>query len=455
MRLTRHFRSGPGAFQWAGPICGQGAGRRPARDAGRDPLPRYWGLRLAASTLGCILVVQAVLAPAAFAGAVQPGQAGYAGQLHLLDDAESRSISPENLSGARGGGSRTRLQDGTAKEAAAELGDGFKVNPFIVIGAGQRVVLGEADGPGFINHVWMTIGQEVTYRSLILRIYWDGEPTPSVEVPVGDFFAAAFGPERAPRIDSAMVAVNPGSGLNSFWTMPFRRKFRMELENRAAAAAKVYYQIDYTLTPLPANAAYMHAQFRMVDRLKPKDDYTILDGVRGRGRYVGTYLMHAAFSPGWWGEGEVKMYLDDDDKYPTINYTGEEDYFLGSYSYVQFDESGKPEEVEFSSLYSGFHVYNKTRTVEEYMAEGRERRIGEYRWHVVDPVRFNSRVKVTIQAIGWYTPTRYRPLDDGFSSVAFWYQTEPHAAFPALPDDRALQFKSLQGAPPAPPPASK
>ena len=401
---------------------------------------RSSGLAGGAKRFGWLVIAQLACMPLTWGQAVQDGQ------VYLLDDAESRSISPENLSGDRGGGSRTPLAKGTAKGAAADLGDGWKVNPYIVIAPGQRAILGKADGPGFINHIWMTIGQEVTYRSLILRIYWDGEETPSVEVPVGDFFAAAFGPERAPRIDSATVAVNPGSGLNSFWRMPFQREFRVELENRATAAATVYYQIDYTLAKLPANAARFHAQFRMVDRLKAKEIYTILDGVQGRGRYVGTYLTHSAFSPGWWGEGEVKIYLDGDDQYPTINYTGEEDYFLGSYSYVHADDFGKPEEVEFSSLYSGFHVYNKTRTIEEYMAEGRERRIGEYRWHIVDPIRFSSRARVTIQALGWNSPTRYRPLDDGYSSVAFWYQTEPHAPFPALPDARTIEFKPLQGA---------
>ncbi len=363
-------------------------------------------------------------------------------ELYRLSDAESRSISPENLTGEKGGGSRTPLAKGSAGVQATDLGVGWKVNPFIEIPPGGRVVLGEAAGPGIINHIWMTIGGKGTFRAMILRIYWDDETTPSVEVPMGDFFASAFGKESTALIDSAVVAVNPESGLNSFWQMPFRKRFRMELENRSAHTNEVYYQIDYALQPVPKDAAYFHAQFRMVDRLKPMDVYTLLDGVKGRGHYVGTYLTHSAFSPGWWGEGEFKFYMDGDTEFPTINYTGEEDYFLGSYGY-RHRQTGSLEETDFSTTYAGFHAHNKTDMATQYYMSGRERRIGQYRWHILDPIRFRSDLRVTVQALGWKSPERYRLLEDGFSSVSYWYQAEPHARFPKLPDDKAMQFAPL------------
>lgn len=368
------------------------------------------------------------------------------GELYRLSDAVSRSISPENLTGEKGQGSRVPVERGSASDAAKDLGTGWKVNPYVIVFPGNKLTLGEATGPGVINHIWMTLG-DPNYRSSILRIYWDDEKTPSVETPVGDFFASGFGRDATPVIDSSVVAVNSGSGLNSFWQMPFRKKFRIEIENRGKAPVPIYYQIDYALQPVPRDAAYFHAQFRMVDRLEPKAVYTLLDGVKGQGHYVGTYLTHSAFSPGWWGEGEVKFYLDGDTDYPTINTTGEEDYFLGSYGFRRPDAQKKLQEVDFSSAYSGFHVFNKTDMWTEYYLEGRERRIGEYRWHIMDPVRFKSDLKVTIQALGWqYPPLRYLPLKDGFSSVAYWYQAEPHAPFPALPSDAAMVWKPLQQA---------
>lgn len=364
--------------------------------------------------------------------------------LYIVTDAQSRSISPENRTGDKGGGSRVKLSDGSARDAAQELGDGWKVNPFLTIKPGQRLVLGEADGPGIINHIWMTTGGDGTYRSLIMRIYWDGEATPSVEAPVGDFFAAAFGKDATFLINSAVVAVNPESGLNSFWQMPFRRKFRIELENRSAATDQVYYQIDYSLTAVPPRAGYFHAQFRMADRLKAKEVYTLLDGVRGQGQYVGTYITHSSFGAGWWGEGEVKFYIDGDGAYPTINTTGEEDYFLGSYSYRYRKPDGGLAEMPFATAYSGFYTYNKTENMADYDREGRERRIAEYRWHILDPIRFRSDLRVTLQSLGWQSPPlRYRALEDGYSSVSYWYQLEPHAPFPTLPDDSRLVFKPL------------
>lgn len=390
-----------------------------------------------------LIGVAAALAIASTAFAQSP--AGLQ-SLPLVSDARSREIGPENLTGQAGQGGRTELKDGSAKFAAKDLGRGWKVNPYVVVPPGRTIVLGDAKGPGVITHIWMTLGGSVDYRSVILRVYWDGEATASVEVPAGDFFAAGWGRGSEPVINSAAVAVNPGSGFNSFWQMPFRKEAKFTLENRSPnRALTIYYAIDYSETAVPGAAGYLHAQFRMGKADGATGDYTLLDGVKGRGQYVGTYLRHRAFSPGWWGEGEAKFYIDGDKDFPTIAGTGEEDYFLGSYSYQRKTSQGGRVETSYSATYSGFLSVQDQPIDADYLKPG-DRRYGEYRWHILDPVRFRRALRVTIQNLGWkgVTPTKfigdatYLPLHDELSSVAFWYQAEPHAPFPTLPGEAAL-----------------
>jgi len=235
------------------------------------------------------------------------GQSTDLGQLCVLKDAETRSISPENFTGEKGKGGMATLEEGSAAHAARELGQGWKVNPYVVIEPGTTFTLAEIEGSGIINHIWMTpVGN---YRLMILRFYWDDETEPSVEVPVGDFFAAGWGMGKEPRITSLAVCVNPRSGFNSYWQMPFRKKCRVTMENQGEKRATVYYQITYSLETVAEDAPYFHAQFRRVNPLPYKEVYTIVDGIRGRGHYVGTYLAHGANSPGWWGEGEIKFFI--------------------------------------------------------------------------------------------------------------------------------------------------
>jgi len=395
---------------------------------------------------GFAFVGWALSALASAAGAQPAPTVAGVQSLFLLSDAKSRSIGPENLTGEPGQGARTELKDGSAKYAAKDLGTGWKVNPYIVIAPGKTFTLGDAKGPGVINHVWMTLGGGAENRSAILRIYWDGEATPSVETPAGDFFAAGWGRGSEPVIDSAVVAVNPGSGFNSFWQMPFRKTARLTMENRSAKPLTIYYAIDFSQTSVPANAGYFHAQFRMGKADLAAGAYTLLDGVKGRGQYVGTYLRHRALSPGWWGEGEVKFYMDGDKDFPTIAGTGEEDYFLGSYSYFKHEPKGPYVETSYSSAYAGFLATQARNIDPDYFKADGDRRYGEYRWHILDPVRFQRELKVTIQNLGWKGASlakiigdgTYLPLQDDLSSVAYWYQAEPHAAFPALPSDAAL-----------------
>jgi hypothetical protein len=351
------------------------------------------------------------------------------GNLSRLSRAKSRSISPENFTGEKGKGGMSI--DGPAAKAARDLGQGWKVSPYVRVEPKQTFTLGEIQGPGAIQHIWMTPTGHFRYS--ILRIYWDGETTPSVETPVGDFFACGWG--KYAQISSLAVCVNPGSALNSYWEMPFRKSARLTLENIDEEQMRVFYQIDYTLTEVPADAAYFHAQFRRTNPLPYKSVYTLLDGVKGWGHYVGTYMAWGVNNTGWWGEGEIKFYLDGDDKFATIVGTGTEDYFCGSYNFEAGPKDARQYQ-EFTTPYSGLAQVIRPDGLYES-----QQRFGLYRWHIMDPIRFERDLKVTIQALGWRSGRRYLPLQDDIASVAFWYQTEPHAPFPNLPDKDCLEVR--------------
>jgi hypothetical protein len=352
--------------------------------------------------------------------------------IYRLSDAKTRSISPENFTGAKGQGGMAT--EGTGKNASRDLGQGWKVSPSVVIKAHTTFTVAEIDGPGAIQHIWMT--PTGNWRNSIIRFYWDDEKTPSVEAPVGDFFCMGWGQYAA--LQSLAVCVNPGSAFNCYWPMPFRKKCRITMENIDDKDMVLYYQVDYTLTDVPSDAAYFHAQFRRVNPLPYKGVYTLVDGIKGKGQYVGTYIAWGVHNNGWWGEGEIKFYIDGDTKFPTINGTGTEDYFCGSYDFdTRKKNAAGIEEVnytEFCTPYSGLAQVIKGDGHYQVM-----QRFGLYRWHITDPIRFDKDLKVTIQALGWRSGGRYLPLQDDIASTVFWYQTEPHAAFPALPDKDGLE----------------
>ncbi|MBN1846882.1 MAG: DUF2961 domain-containing protein [Sedimentisphaerales bacterium] len=371
---------------------------------------------------GAALAMLLILGLAAAASAQEQPFDGLAmnlGNLALLSDAQSRSISPEHFTGEKGKGGMAT--EGTGARAARELGQGWKISPSVRIAAKQTFTLADIQGAGAVQHIWMTPTGD--WRHSILRFYWDGEKEPSVEVPVGDFFAVGWG--SFAHVNSLAVCVNPGSGLNCYWTMPFRKACRITMENIDDKDMVLYYQIDYTLTKVPPKAAYFHAQFRRVNPLPDKQDYTIVDGIRGAGHYVGTTMCWGANSPGWWGEGEIKFFLDGDEKFPTICGTGTEDYFCGSYG---FENPYTKKYMEFSTAYAGM-----PQVIEANPDKKTPPRFGLYRWHIQDPIRFQKDLRVTIQALGWQSGGRYLPLQDDLSSVAYWYQTEPHQPYPKLP----------------------
>jgi hypothetical protein len=295
--------------------------------------------------------------------------------------------------------------------AADNLGQGWKVKPFLRINAGETVTLMDIDGPGIIQHIWMVEGLS---RAHVLRFYWDGELTPSIEVPAPDFFAV--GHEMFARVNSQVVVVNPANAMNCYWPMPFRRHARVTFTNEGQKDIELLaFQITYALTTLPEPIAYFHAQWRRADTAQ-QNPYVILDGVRGQGRYVGTFLAWTQRRKGWFGEGEINFFLDGDTRFPTICGTGTEDYFGGSY--------GFPE--PFTTAYNGTTLAsNFDNAPPNYWSL--------YRWHIQDPICFSRDLKVTIQALGWGDDGKYKLLTDDIASVAYWYQTEPHAAFPPLP----------------------
>jgi D-arabinan exo alpha-(1,3)/(1,5)-arabinofuranosidase (non-reducing end) len=349
------------------------------------------------------------------------------GDLPRLSNAKTRSISPENFTGQKGKGGMAT--EGTGASAARDLGQGWKISPSIVIKPGQVFTLADIQGPGAIQHIWMT--PTGTWRYSILRMYWDDEATPSVETPVGDFFASGW--QRYAQISSLAVAVNPGSAFNSYWVMPFRKSARITMENIGEKEMTLYYQITYALTDIAADEGYFHAQFRRVNPLPYKDVYTLVDGIRGQGHYVGTYLAWGVHNDGWWGEGEIKFYMDGDRDFATIVGTGTEDYFCGSYDFVN---KLTKQYQEFTTPYSGMPLVIRPDGLFQS-----QQRFSLYRWHITDPIRFERDLRVTIQALGWRSGDRYLPLQDDISSVVYWYQREPHAPFPNLPEKDALEIQ--------------
>jgi hypothetical protein len=349
------------------------------------------------------------------------------GNLYRTSKAKTRSISPENFTGEKG--QAGRATEGTGKDAARDLGQSWKVSPSVRVKAHTTFTLADVKGPGCLQQIWMT--PTGNWQHSILRFYWDGETEPSVECPVGDFFACGLG--KYCQINSLAVCVNPGSAFNCYWQMPFRKQARITLENLDDKDMVVYYQINYVLADVPKDAGYFHAQFRRESPLKTKGLYTILDGVVGQGQYIGTYLAWEVHSPGWWGEGEIKFFMDGDKDWPTICGTGTEDYFCGSYN---FENRETKQYQTFSTPYAGLAQVIPPDKIYEV-----GQRFGLYRWHITDPVRFEKDLRVTIQALGWQEGGRYLQLQDDIASVAFWYQKEPHRKFPPLPDRAGLDWR--------------
>ena len=341
------------------------------------------------------------------------GFQGMLGSLTRFSAWESRSISAENPSGAKGGGARSVPP--TQGHAASRLGKGWKARSHISLPAGATVTLADVDGPGVLRHIWMTVKPEA-YRRCILRFFWDGEETPSIETPLGDFFCNGFG-KRA-DVNSLPIAVCADGGFNCYFPMPFRKHATVTIENQGREDVEgFYYQFDYALGEVPDDVLCLHAQYRQETPVQYKREHTILDGVAGGGNYVGTYFAWQQTTDGWWGEGEIKFYIDGDDESPTLCGTGTEDYLGGAWGFA---------DRTYSTPFLGYHFRDVA--AENYGVP----KHGAYRWHIMDPIHFRTDLRVTIQDLGWGAQG-LEPRQDHIASVAYWYQVEPHGAFPEMP----------------------
>ena len=342
----------------------------------------------------------------------------------------TRCVNAENPTGGKG----------TAATAASALGPSRKGSPCIqTVKAGESVTLMNVDGPGVIRHIWMTVTDRTSptgpnvLRNLILEFYWDGEETPSVQCPIGDFFCC--GHAQACRVNSMPVVVVPNRGFNCYFSMPFEHARIVLRNDHNEDVPAFFYQIDYTVNdePFDDDIAYFHAQWRRQRLTEKGRDYVVLDGVKGEGHYVGTYLALTTLERYWWGEGEFKFYIDDDEEYPTICGTGTEDYFGGSWSFAK-QVNGKTVEQNYCTPYLGYPYYSSHDELihNDYHNDDCPPMRGFYRWHIPDPIRFRSNLKVTVQQIGVGHRGFFERQDD-VASVAYWYQKGPHAPFPQLP----------------------
>lgn len=353
------------------------------------------------------------------------------GSLHglpYLSGGISRSVTPENPTGEKG--RACMAEAGTGAGPARHLGRGWKISPSIIIPGGKTAVLAEVAAQGEISSIW--IGGDIT-RAYILRIYWDGDPQPAVECPLTDFFANGWIDNRGScfrgpffPLHTLPVCINPNNGLNCFWQMPFEKGFRVTLENTSDGDLCCYYQINFVERQLPQKPLYFHAQYRQSDRVPLMENHTILGGVKGRGCYVGTSMaveLHG--NDLWWGEGEVKFFLDGDTDFPSVASTGTEDYFLGSYDW-EIDGKYTP----YSCPYGGmFYVSDPD------VLATRDQRFALCRWHLPDPIRFGEDIRVEVQDLGWEVlGEKYEVRSDYMSSVAYFYLDRTSADRPALPE---------------------
>jgi hypothetical protein len=313
-------------------------------------------------------------------------------------DLDSRSISFENPTGARGQGGR----------AGSNLGPGRKGAPAQTIRGGETVTLCDIIGRGTIRHLWITMQHDPEMlRTCVIRVWWDAQPHPSIECPVGDLMGFAHG--KVMPYQSAVHSVGEKAGMNLWLPMPFKSQARITFANEGTNDMSLFYQIDYTLGDRHAfNVGRLHVLFRRENPTKLKKDFELLPERRGSGRFIGSVMGIRSLADGWWGEGEVKVYLDGDTSYPTICGTGSEDYVGLSWGIQQ---------TPF--LYQGCSL-------------NQPGFVSMYRWHLPDPICWHQKCRITIQQIGWKDGLCER--QDDWSCATFWYEPLPSAALPGLPD---------------------
>lgn len=342
----------------------------------------------------------------------------------------SRAINAENPTGA----------PGAAASASSALGPGRKGSAWYELPSGGKLTLAEITGPGVIRHIWITVADKTpagpfVLRDLVLRAYWDGSDSPSVEVPLGDFFCNGFG--QRSLVTSEPIVVAPTGGMNCYFPMPFRTGARLELSSEHPGDLPyVFFQVDYTTgDDIAAWPGYFHAQWRRSNATtRPGQDHVILDNVQGPGTYVGTYVALASLHRYWWGEGEVKFFIDDDENLPTLCSTGLEDYAGGAWAFQdELRSDPEPMILNFCAPYCGYPFASATdSTKASEFSTAMLPMHGLYRWHLPDPIYFQERLKVTVQQIGMWDHGLFERSDD-VSTTAYWYQTSLGTSFPPLP----------------------
>lgn len=351
----------------------------------------------------------------------------------LLTHGRSGAVNAENPTGEKGKGGMS----------SGSLGAGRKGTPCIPeIYPGEEKVLAQIEGSGLIQHIWMTVTDKLSeknrfvLRDLVLRMYWDGEETPSVECPLGDFFCCGFG--RSYSVNSMPVVVVPRNGFNCYFSMPFQREAKVTIENQNdEVIPNFFYQIDYCLyDSIPKEMGYFHAQWRRSRITELGKDHVVLDNVRGAGQYIGTFLAISTLERYWWGEGEMKFYIDGDREYPTICGTGTEDYFGGAWSFADLGKERMSEQT-YSTLFLGYPFYSRhdDGIRNDYHNDDCPPMRSLYRFHLMDPICFEKDIKVTLQQIGSCHSGIFERQDD-VTTVAYWYQEEPHSEFSKLPERR-------------------
>jgi hypothetical protein len=319
---------------------------------------------------------------------------------YLLDTGlVSRSICFENPTGAPGEGGK----------AASRLGVGRKGAPSISLKAGQEVQLCDIEGPGTIRHIWMTTRRDaLNLRSLVIRAWWDGQEHPSIECPISDFMGFAHG--KVMPYFSAVHSLGKNAGMNIWLPMPFASRAKITLTNDGEKDVPLYYQIDYTIADKhPDDVGRLHVLFRRENPTTMKKDFVMLPQRKNKGRFMGAIIGVRNLTPGqWWGEGEIKIYMDGDTDFPTICGTGSEDYVCLSYGMQQTP-----------------YLYNGCSLNENNF-------VSMYRWHLPDPISWRKECRITIQQIAW--KDGLAETQDDWSCATFWYEPVPSAALPKMSD---------------------
>lgn len=311
---------------------------------------------------------------------------------------ESRSISFENPTGEKGGGGKT----------SSTLGVGRKGSPAKSIKPGETVQLCDISGPGTIRHIWITMpGTPENLRGCVIRAWWEGQAHPGIECPVGDFMGFAHG--KVMGYQSAVNSVGQNAGMNIWLPMPFAKRAKLTFSNEVQRDVTLFYQVDYTIGDRhPAGVGRLHILFRRENPTTMKQDFELLPKRTGKGRFIGSVIGIRALEENWWGEGEVKVYLDGDTEFPTICGTGSEDYVGLSWGIQQTPY-----------LYNGCSL-------------NQNNFVSMYRWHLPDPIAWKKDCRITIQQIGWKDGLYER--QDDWSCATFWYEPVPSAPLPPMPE---------------------